>query len=771
MTFSFPVTRHGARRASVTPGLMLAAGVLLIPATSLAEADATRVAALDDAEAWVSELRVEGEARSLDDRPTGQTAHSVTAEEISRAPAFSISDVLAAVPGVTLAQGNGPRDVSISVRGSNARQTYGVRNLVVFEDDFPVTQPDGLARTDLTDPHAYERIDVMQGPSSALYGNYAIGGALKFYLRPGRSLNGAELGIEAGDEASRNVYLLAGAGSDRAEASGFASQVRGDGDRLHTEFRTATINGLATFEVTPKDRLTLKLIDNGLRANLAIRQSLEQFRLNPYQEDCERPGPAGCPSLALFANGANGARRTLSATEAGLRRDDRRTILGARWTHDFAPGTVGRLQLVWDNRDIDQPTGATSAVGAYPSYNLSLDLTRTGPLVGRPAVVQGGLFFNTEDIDARTFNVPAAGSGVAGALIQRVDGRHANLGARLRVEYGLSSRLTLVGGAGVERTWIEAAQTAYAYPAGGGVIATPIPVRRSFDNVAPEAALTWTASRNLTLRAHLGRAYGTPQAGNLFVTPAGVPGNNTGLRPQTMTGLDLGVDWRWADRLSLSLTAFDEVFRNELVSQSAGAGLQAYSFNAPRSWHRGLVAALDWTPAPLAAPGARLSLAWMRNDQVYRSYVERLSAGGFSTAFDRRGRKIPGVAPDTLNARVTYAQASGPFEGLGGFLEWSWRASAFMDNANLLKAPGYSLASAGLSYDPPAGRGALSRLRFYLAVQNLADEAYVASASNIADSLNPATGAPNGAAVLGKVTGSIYSGAPRTLSAGLRARF
>ena len=111
-------------------------------------------------------------------RSRGLLSHAklraMTAEEIARAPAFSISDVLAAVPGVTLAQGNGPRDVSISVRGSNARQTYGVRNLVVFEDDFPVTQPDGLARTDLTDPHAYERIDVMQGPSSALYGNYAI---------------------------------------------------------------------------------------------------------------------------------------------------------------------------------------------------------------------------------------------------------------------------------------------------------------------------------------------------------------------------------------------------------------------------------------------------------------------------------------------------------------------------------------------------------------------------------------------------------------------
>ncbi len=90
--------------------------------------------------------------------------------------------------------GNGPRDVSVSVRGSNARNGFGARNIQVFEDDFPVTQPDGLARFDLTDPHAYGAVDVVRGPSSARYGNYALGGAVNFRTRRGRDIDGVEVG-------------------------------------------------------------------------------------------------------------------------------------------------------------------------------------------------------------------------------------------------------------------------------------------------------------------------------------------------------------------------------------------------------------------------------------------------------------------------------------------------------------------------------------------------------------------------------------------------
>jgi iron complex outermembrane recepter protein len=77
----------------------------------------------------------------------------------------------------------------------------------MFEDGFLVTQTDGVSRTDLTDPHAYEDIDVVQGPSSTLYGNYATGGAIFFRTRRGADINGIEFGTDVGSFGYINNYL------------------------------------------------------------------------------------------------------------------------------------------------------------------------------------------------------------------------------------------------------------------------------------------------------------------------------------------------------------------------------------------------------------------------------------------------------------------------------------------------------------------------------------------------------------------------------------
>ncbi|MGY3467736.1 outer membrane receptor protein involved in Fe transport [Bradyrhizobium sp. LM6.11] len=106
----------------------------------------------------------------LNQSPAGQTATTIDRSQFDNRPSFSVSDVLRDSPGISIKQGNGPRDFGISIRGSNARNGFGIRNLVIFDDGFPVTQPDGLSRSDLIDPHAYAAIDVIRGPSSALYG-------------------------------------------------------------------------------------------------------------------------------------------------------------------------------------------------------------------------------------------------------------------------------------------------------------------------------------------------------------------------------------------------------------------------------------------------------------------------------------------------------------------------------------------------------------------------------------------------------------------------
>ena len=266
--------------------------------------------------------------------PTGQTETTIDRSQFDNRPAVTVADVLRESPGISVKQGNGPRDIGISIRGSNARNGFGIRNLVIFDDGFPVTQPDGLSRSDLIDPRAYGAIDVIRGPSSALYGNYATGGALNFRTRPGGTIDGVEYGVDGGSFGYLNNYLADGKKVGNFEGSLFASDARGDGFIQNSWFNTQTVNFLGTLQATPDDRFTVKFINNNLDTRLPIRLSLNQYYQNPFQQGCDMAGMAGCGSVPLFNNGFNGAK-TSGHRRAGRARPrgsphHRRRPMGAR---------------------------------------------------------------------------------------------------------------------------------------------------------------------------------------------------------------------------------------------------------------------------------------------------------------------------------------------------------------------------------------------------------------------------------------------------------
>lgn len=687
------------------------------------------------------------------DRPVGQVVTSVGREGvIDNRAATNVADLLRNSPGVTVRQGNGPRDFVVSIRGNNARSTGVSRNMAVLEDGFSVTQADGSSRFDLTDPRAYSRIDVFRGPQSAYFGNFASGGALNFVTRRGAEINGVEYGSNAGSFGYLNNYATFGGVKGPFEYSLFLSDARGNGFIEHNSYNTQTINFLGTYAPTPDDRFTLKIINNELLTLLPARSSLNQYRTNPFQRDCEMAATAapGCTLVTL-----NGV--PVTATEGAFQRNDRRTIVGARWEHDFDAFTTWRTQLVFDDRNIFQPIGTTAGKGDFPGFNVLTDVTRRGDLFGLPATGYVALAYSTLDSYSKTYNrLPYFGPRL-GTLSADQDATQDNLGGRARIELQLSDQVTAVAGISAENTSIKGRNISYGY-ANGGATARIANVDRSFLNVAPELALQYRPSEAWQLRGRVATGYSTPSASNLFVTSAGVPGNNADLKTQENLGFDLGVDWTPSSDLRLSVTGFYEFFRNELVTQTPGGGLLAYTFNAPASEHRGVEVGADWA----FSPGWRAFAAYTFDDQIYTKYVEQL---GPNTQLDRAGNAIPNVPRHQLLARIGYDQLTGPLAGLGGFVETVFQDDFFVDNSNLLKIPGYTIVNLNLHYATVLTGGYAKRLNLFFEVRNLLDESYIASAQTLANTIG------NTSASLADRTGSIYAGAPRTFVGGMKIAF
>ena len=295
--------------------------------------------------------------------------------------------------------------------------------------------------------------------------------------------------------------------------------------------------------------------------------------------------------------------------------------------------------------------------------------------------------------------------------------------------------------------------TAFAYPTVNNptvVVPTITKATPQYQNTAPEFALVYRPDNEWQWRARVATGYGTPQIGNLFMLPSGLPGNNTSLQTQTNLGYDVGADWTPNKALKLSATAFYEFFNNELVTQATPTAGVTYTFNAPHSEHHGVKLAAQWG----FYEGWQLTAAYTYLDEVYTNYFESIS--GFT--FNRDGNKIPGISPNELTARLGYDQLHGPLTGLGGFVEVVWKDSFYMDNADLLKAPGYELVNVNLHYKTDLTSDYFRQLTMFFEVRNIFNTTYVASANNIANTVTSAGIQNPGSVLAATQTGSIYAG-------------
>src|SRR5947209_2942500 len=110
----------------------------------------------------------------------------ITGEVIRNAqPAVDLSETLPRVPGVFAAnRHNYAQDLQISSRGFGARAAFGVRGVRLYQHGIPVTMPDGQGQTASFSLLSAERVEVLRGPFSTLYGN-ASGGVISVFSEIG----------------------------------------------------------------------------------------------------------------------------------------------------------------------------------------------------------------------------------------------------------------------------------------------------------------------------------------------------------------------------------------------------------------------------------------------------------------------------------------------------------------------------------------------------------------------------------------------------------
>jgi iron complex outermembrane receptor protein len=714
--------------------------------------------------------------------PPGQTVTTVDHKFLESTPMFTVREMLQYSPGVSLQQGNTPRDLVISIRGSANRVFAGVRNIMMYEDGFPIMTSDGNGRTDILDPHAFSAIDVYRGPSSAMFGNYAYGGAINYRSFSGAQINGFEVGSEFGSFGYFNDYIRAGAAvSDKNigdfDASLFASRASADNFIDHNAYEVGLAKALFKWSPTPSDRFVLKGLYADNFAELQLRLSQAQFYYNPFQNGCRIAGSPICVNTTQPANGFFGPPfaplATQSTSQLGQHAHTNRVVSGARWEHDFDNATTWRTQFTYDHLDILSATtppvramGPVSNKGPTVGIAVSTDVTNHGMLFGRPATHFLGFFYDNVRINnnSTTWLPNAWNYGVSGAPQNKVDSFQSNIGLKAREEIALTDNLTATIGFSSNWAKVSGTNTIYNYTV-ARVPTTPSyqTADAAYWNTAPEAALTYRYSPEWQFRARYGVGYGTPNFSWLTTTSTGV-GNNTTLKPQTNMGVDVGIDWTPNDSLTFSITGFNEWFRNETLVQISPSGFGYYT-GVPSSIHRGFEANVDWRPLP----GWRFIAAYTFNDQFFTKFSDALSS---TVSYDRSGNRIPNVPAHNLTTRIGYDQPDGDLKGLGAYVEYVFKSAYTIDNANLTSIPGYGLVNLNIHYNRDLAISYFKNIELFFDIRNLFDRTYVAGAGVMTNTLIAGTAIQTPATGLStNTTSGIIAGSPRAFIGGVKFKF
>jgi len=153
---------------------------------ALATAAASAQTPLPPADATLDPLVITATRRNERSLDVPASIDAIGQREIQQQqPMVNLSETLVRVPGIVANnRQNYAQDIQISSRGFGARAAFGVRGIRLYQDDIPQTMPDGQGQTGSFALLATERIEVLRGPFSTLYGN-ASGGVITVFSESG----------------------------------------------------------------------------------------------------------------------------------------------------------------------------------------------------------------------------------------------------------------------------------------------------------------------------------------------------------------------------------------------------------------------------------------------------------------------------------------------------------------------------------------------------------------------------------------------------------
>lgn len=589
--------------------------------------------------------------------------------------ALGLDEVLGTVPGLFFQNRyNFAQDLRISIRGFGARAAFGIRGIKLYADDIPLTMPDGQGNVDSIDLGSAERIEVIRGPVSAVYGASG-GGVIQIFTADGPKPPELSARVSAGAYGYRFGQVKAGGQSGNWNSLLNLSATELDGYRDQSRFEQTLFNSKFRYDWADGSSLTLVLnaVDSP-RADDPGALTAAEVQANPRQ---------AAPRNVLFDTGEE-----LDQQQFGL--SWRKPLSASSELQVRGYGVARRLQnrLPFDinangqggSVDLDRRAGG---VGAQWHWRRPLDADRENRLVI-------GLELDEQrDLRERFAN----NNGILGDLTTRQDEDVSAKAVFAENAWQFARRWTLTLGGRLDR--MEYSVNDRLGTASG---------RTDFSQFSPMAGMVFSGGEHWNVYGNVSSAFDPPAISEL-ANPDGPTGFNQNLEPQHATNYELGLRGRLQPGWEYELAFYHIDVTDEIVPYELAGSGQSFYRNAGRSTHQGAEAALRLE----LLEGLTASLSYSYTDLEYDQFTE-------GTA-DYAGNTIPGVPQHQAAMDLAWQHDSGVYAGWDALYIGSLQANS----ANTVEVDAYLVSNLRLGY---RYAGESWSLEPFAGIYNLFDESY-----------------------------------------------
>ncbi|MCB0285997.1 MAG: TonB-dependent receptor [Calditrichaeota bacterium] len=585
-------------------------------------------------------------------------------------------------------------DLGNEQHSMSIRQPITLKSLFLYLEDGIPLRPAGLFNHNAlieVNMSGLERVEVVKGPASSMYGSNAIGGAVNFITpRPSpvteirASLQGDDIGYRRADVSASGTT-----GNLGLYAGGYFGQRR-DGWRAHSDFDKLSLTFRADYSLSSTTQLTATATTNHLDTDMTgdldslsfygqQYSSLQTFTFRKVNATRFRTtlshawNLSGKTDLTVYYRNNSIAQnphyrvrtsRTNPAQATGEENDNAFTSIGANVQH---------LQYLnfWDSR-ITTGLSIDRSPNTYEAFFITVDRD--------PA---SGIF---------------TGYQLSDSLLSRYDIDLLNTGLYSQIEFSPIQRLRFVAGLRFDK--IDYAFDNYLPPSAF----TGAPDEENgFDHISPKLGLTYNLQNNRGFYANFSQGFLPPEVTELY-RGVKVPT----LKPSYFNNYEIG---GWGSFANGKLYADVSIYRmngeDEIISVRLEGG-SSISVNAGRTSHQGIEYSLKYVPV------SSISIHFGGTNATHE-YVEYENSGVIYN-----GNEMEGAANWIANGGLTYHPKFLP--GLRAGMEWQHIGEYYLDPENTETYPGYNILNLRFGYK-------ISNAEIWTNIYNITDELYAVSAT------------------------------------------